>query len=137
MAQVLMVNAHPLLPEVIEEGRRFVKALCDSGVEVTGAFWLYETERERWRLMLISPYYDREEPLAAYSRLGSVFDSMDPPIRFDPTNVSFLRRGDRRLKDLRRHFKSNTRDSDALIEGANLGGQYVEAIYLYPPSQKS
>jgi hypothetical protein len=135
MAQVLMVNAHPLLPEVIEEGRRLVKAVRDSGVEITAAFWLYETEPEKWRLVLVSPTYDREGPREGYSQLSSVFDSMAPPIRFELTNVSFLRRGDRRRKDLHRYLKTNTRDSDTLIEGASLGGQYVEAIYLYPPNE--
>jgi hypothetical protein len=129
---LMMVNAHPLLPEVIEEGRRLVKAVRNSGITITAALWMYETEPERWRLMLISPSYDRADPLDAYSALSAVVDSMNPPIRFDVTAVSFMRLADRRRKALRRFLKSNVRDSDTVIEGASLEGQYVEAMYFYP-----
>jgi hypothetical protein len=77
MDQVVMVNARPLQWKAINEGRRLIRALCESRFDVVAAFWLFSSDSDRWRLLIASPIRDREGGVQAYSRLGSVYDSID------------------------------------------------------------
>jgi hypothetical protein len=49
------VAEEALVAEDIEAGRRFVELLDRSGTEVKGAFWLYQPDAERWRLVIVTP----------------------------------------------------------------------------------
>ena len=49
----------PLVDEDIDAGRQFVQFLDDQAVEVRGAFWLYQPDAERWRLVVVTPEAER------------------------------------------------------------------------------
>ena len=135
MDQVLMVTARPLLPEVIDEGRRLIRALHASRFEVDAAFWLFLSDSERWKLIIASPVRLREGAFQAYSRLRAVSNSMDPLLRIEETDVALAKCEDRRVKALRSRFIFKRETSDAIIEHASLDGEYFEAVYLYQLSE--
>ncbi len=135
MGQVLMVGARVLLPEVIDEGRRLIRALLASQFELNAVYWLFLDESERWKLMIASPIRDRDGAFPAYSRLRSVRDAMDPPLKIETTDVALTRGGDRRAKALLNRFDFKHAKIDEVIEREGLDGEYIEAAYLYHLSE--
>ncbi len=135
MDHVLMLGARILLPEVIDEGRRLIRALHASQFEFDAVFWLFLSEPQRWKLMITSPIRGREGAFPAYSWLNSVCDAMDPPLRIDTTDVALARGGDRRVKALLKRFDFKHAKVDQVIEREGLDGEYVEAAYLYQLSE--
>ncbi|MGP0064650.1 MAG: hypothetical protein ACLQGP_13765 [Isosphaeraceae bacterium] len=135
MGQVLMVGARILLPEVIDEGRRLIRALHASQFEVDAVFWLFLSESERWKLMIATPIRDREGAFSAYARLRSVRDAMDPPLRIETDDVALARGGDRRVRALQKRFDFKHARLDEVIEREGLDGEYIEAAYLYELSE--
>ena len=131
MGQVLMVGARILLPEVTDEGRRLIRALHASQFEVDAVFWLFQSESERWKLMIATPIRDREGAFRAYSRLHAVYDAMDPPLRIETTDVALARGGDRRVKALLKRFDFKHAKADKVVEREGLDGEFIEAAYLY------
>jgi hypothetical protein len=123
------------MPEVIEEGRRLIRALHESQVDVTAAFWVFLSDLERWRLVIASKLYDREGPIKAYSHLGSIYDQINPRLRIRITDLEFAGSEDRRVKVLEKRFVFQREKTDAIIEHANLDGEYFEAVYLYQLSE--
>lgn len=99
------------------------------------AFWVFSSEADRWRLVIASPIRDREGGVKAYSRLGSVYDSIDPPIGFPITDVAIVGATDRRVKALKKRFVFKREQADTVIENASLDGVYFESVYLYPLSE--
>jgi hypothetical protein len=130
-----MVTARPLLPEVIDEGRRLIRALHASGFEVDAAYWLFISDSERWKLFVASPIREREGAFQAYSRLNSISNAIDPPLRIERSDVALARCEDRRVKALEKRFIFKREKTDAVIEHASLDGEYFEAVYLYQLSE--
>ena len=123
------------MPELIEVGRRLIRALQASQFEVAAAFWLFLDDFERWRLMIASPLY-LEGPRGAYSSIPeSFFDPVDLPMTITVPDVVFLSPEDRRVKALEKRFLFKHEPSDALVEHADIGGEYIKAIYLYQLSE--
>jgi hypothetical protein len=135
MDQVLMVTAPPLLTEVIDEGRRLISELRKNQFEIDAAFWMFRSESERWRMTIATPLYDREGPRKVYSRLITVYDAIEPPLRIQITDVALARSEDRRVKDLQCRFIFKRETIDAIIEHVNLDGEYFRAVYLYQLSE--
>src|SRR3954447_6547601 len=135
MDQVLMVSARPLMYEVIEEGRRLIKELHESHIEVDAAFWAFLSDLERWRLLIASRVYDHEGPIKAYSRFGSIYDRIKPRLRIAITDLELVSCEDRRVKALQSRFIFKHETIDTVIEHANLDGEYFEAVYLYQLSE--
>lgn len=44
----------PLVEDAIKAGAEFVKLLDRIGVPVSGAFWLYQPDADRWRLVIVT-----------------------------------------------------------------------------------
>ncbi len=135
MGHVLMVGARILLPEVIDEGRRLIRALHASQFEFDAVYWLFQSESQRWKLMIDSPICDREGPIRAYSRLNSVCDAMTPPLRIKSDDIALAMSWDRRPKALQKRFDFKHAKDDEVIEREGLDGEDVEAAYLYQLSE--
>jgi len=50
----------------IREGKFLLLALDAGKINITDAFWLYDSESLDWQLMFASPLVDKDGPLAAY-----------------------------------------------------------------------
>ncbi len=135
MDPVLMVSARPLLPEVIDEGRRLIRVLHESQFDAVAAFWAFLSDLERWRLLIASRVYDREGPIKAYSRFGSIYDHITPRLRVAITDVELLSCEDHRVKALQKRFPFKREKADTVIEHTSLDGEYFEAVYLYQLSE--
>jgi hypothetical protein len=135
MGHVLMVGARILLPEVIDEGRRLIQALHASRYEFDAVYWLFKSETQRWKLMIDSPIRERDGAVPAYSRLRTVCDAMDPPLRIKSDDIALTVSGDRLVKALRKRFDFKKAKDDEVIEREGLDGEYFEAAYLYQLSE--
>ncbi len=139
MDQVLMVSARPLMSEVIEEGRRLIRGIreapADVKLDVTAAYWDFLSDLERWRLVIASRFYDREGPIRAYSRLGSIYDKIWPRPRIPITDLEFAGAGERRVRALQKRFDFQHEEIDTIMEHVSLDGEYFEVVYLYQLSE--
>jgi hypothetical protein len=135
MDPVLMVSARALLPEVIEEGRRLLRAVHESQIDVKAAYWVFLSDLERWRLVIASRIYDRQGPIKTYSRFGAVYDRINPRLRIPITDLELASPEDRLVKVLEKRFIFKREKLDTVIEHVNLDGEYFEALYLYQLSE--
>jgi hypothetical protein len=55
-----------LVEKNIRDGEELIKALDRSKLEVKAALWFYNVETDIWRLIIASPYVDKQGPKEAY-----------------------------------------------------------------------
>src|SRR2546425_4358232 len=85
----------------IDEGRKLVDALEDSGIPLKAAFWLYFDEADVWRLVVASPLVDKEGPLRVYERIQEVLKKLAETIPIQLSEISAFSPNDGIVKPLR------------------------------------
>ena len=74
---------------MIGAGRKLIEALDESPFKVTAAMWFYLSENDEWRLIIASPYIDKEGPKKSYEFIQDQLDKLSKCIDV----VALLRSG--------------------------------------------
>lgn len=119
-----------LVDKYKEEGRRLLLALDDAGVDITAAFWFYQTDKERWRLLLAMPIVATKGPRAGYERILEVL-SAHPEIQLDLTDITVLSPSDRLPQLLKTAVRTDSTIAGIALSHDVINGTYIEDAYIY------
>lgn len=122
-----------LVGQEIQEGQRLIDALNLANFLVDSALWIYSSERETWRLMLASPFYDRQGPLKTYHEIISVFRNLKPELGINWMDLVAVSPKHELIKGL----SQLQQDSQFNLSGKRLRNNtinhiYVDDAYIYP-----
>ncbi len=116
--------AHPeLVSSDIEAGRQFLRQLDAAGVPTMGAYWLWYSEEERWRLVIVSPDATR----GVRDLYGKAI-SIDPEL--DLTKVRFVPPADSAFRALENVIDLRG-EGEVRLSNNMLGGVYIEDALIY------
>lgn len=87
-----------LVERVIEDGKRTLAALDAAGLQITGALWLLDAERDEWSLILETPLVETLGPLALYKRIREVIAATPAIETVSTRDISVRGPSDRFLK---------------------------------------
>jgi hypothetical protein len=75
------MDKEELVSKQIGAGSLLIDTLDRSEFRVSAAMWFYMSENSEWRLMIASPYVDKNGPKKAYEFIQNILDEL-------PNNVS-------------------------------------------------
>jgi len=78
----------PLVEQWKADGKRLVRALVDAGLEVRAAFWFFDGESGRWRLVIHFPKVDNTSTNLLYGVVQRIMWPMKPPLSFGLSDVA-------------------------------------------------
>jgi hypothetical protein len=113
----------PLVDRDIENGRLLVDRLAATGVKIVGAFWFYFTDREQWRLVIVTP--DAESGVRPL-----YVKAHDAEVNLDTTLVQFAPPSSREFKALGRYIDDGGQN-DLHLRMNMLDGVYVDEALIY------
>ncbi len=118
--------ATTLVEPKITEGRALLQVLDQTPVQPFAAFWLWNPEAEAWDLVIGSDLVDRTGPTSALAAIQRVL-SADPRLSevIELGEILVVGRRNWRLKFLRGD------PTTGRLQGAVVGGQFVEDAYVY------
>lgn len=120
-----------LVNQKIEEGANLIRALDSRHYPVSAAFWLFDPDDNRWKLVIASPNYDTNGPRSVYRVIQKYVSAVseDDLALTDITVTSPKNQIVRLLRPVLRTapdaisgiwFKRNT-----------INNTYIEAAYIY------
>ena len=120
----------PLVIEEANAGEEFVRRL-DKRLPVSAAFWVKDSEEERWYLYVASDEITDSNLNVAYGEVLRVAADAPSP-HLDPFQVKLIPSGDPLAQAaLTIHHRFPTKLATRL-GSSNFGGMGVDAVYLYP-----
>ncbi|MCK5270902.1 MAG: hypothetical protein KAJ46_08960 [Sedimentisphaerales bacterium] len=125
-----MVNIS-LVEKAIQDGRRLLSALDDKQINVRAAFWIYDSESEKWRLTLAMPMVDKKGPKESYREVQTVLsDPSAEKLDISLRDVTVVSPENELVKLLRFaiHFEGT---GGIVFEGNTINGIYIEKAYIY------
>jgi hypothetical protein len=113
----------PLVEKNIEAGRQFVMLLDRIGIKAHAAFWLYRSDTERWRLVIVCDEAEKGSR-DLYLRTIKAGSTMElGMVEFQPTSSRFYKHLSKEL-----HVEGL---SEERVSQCTLNGVYIEDALIY------
>jgi hypothetical protein len=100
------------------DGEILIKELDQSHINVYAAFWLYDSEADRWRLMIASKNSDFASPKKAYIQINDVLESMKSrgiTVNFSLENITVVSPIDPLITGLKKAVTTVPEDSSGFV----------------------
>jgi len=132
MAEETLVK-EVLTDQMIAAGAELTKQLDRSDWSAVGSLWLYESEINQWRLLLVSPLVSTEGPLAAYRQVSTALRLVNQPLSLE--NISVVAPEDPRVRALASAYQTGLRNEGRRVFRGAVNGHYIDDAYVYrlPP----
>jgi hypothetical protein len=113
-----------LTDSMIAAGEAFTNALERKNWSFVAAFWLYDWENNRWKLLIASPVVDQKGPLEAYREVLPETNATTPPLEWMAVQVVSPK--DRYVRELLELVERGLQ-----LDGRRHRGRVVEDSYVY------
>lgn len=117
------------------DGEMLIRELEHAQINVHSAFWLYDSEADRWRLIIASEIEDFYSPKKAYTHIWNVLKEMTNKgieIGFSFDNISVMSPKDPLIKALSMTIKTGPEDICGIRFSRNrIGNSYIDDSYIY------
>jgi hypothetical protein len=137
MAAEVLLNQDraTLTPAMIAAGRDLVRRLRER-LPLVAAFWLYQEERGRWRLMLASPLVAERGSLETYRQVQAVLEGRPDRLSYgmndlELDDITVIDPGNELVSLWRRVYPEGIRVGEARASGVSIAGRYFEGAFFY------
>ena len=120
-----------LVEKNIDEGKRLIIGLDNTGFQVDAAMWFYLSDPAEWRLFLASPFVDKEGPKKAYSFIQSVLERLSPPSEISLKDISVLSPSHHLIHLLRIAIRTGPGISGIRFTQNVINNTLIEDAYIY------
>jgi len=120
-----------LVEHDIEDGKRLIKALDESGFKVRSALWFYVTEADKWVLYIASPIFDDRGPSSSYAALQKVLLGVSPKLGLSLGDVAVVSPNDDLMKLFRRAVRTGPGISTMRFSRNTINGVFIQDALLY------
>jgi len=128
------MDTDTLVEKRIDDGRKLVDELAQSGFKATAAFWLKASDDGKWNFYLVSPVVDAGGLGKAYRLLHPLVRARPQPIWIDPLEIKLIGPSNPSAREvLSIHSRIRGPHVSPLSwGGTKLGNMSIEGAYLYP-----
>lgn len=120
-----------LVEKDIKEGKRLIETLDEARFGVTAALWFYLTDSEEWRLLIASPYKEKNGPKKAYSFIQGELEKLTPSIDISLKDISVLSPNHNLIKLLKVAIHTKPGISDIRFTRNVINNILIEDAYIY------
>lgn len=131
MAQETVVKDF-LSNEMITAGEELTRRLDEVQFEVTGSFWLYDSDSNVWRMIIANPQVDVNGPARAYKKIQSAVSQMpaDQP-KIHLKDITVIDSKDPLISLLRKGVRTGKGISGQRLSRNAINGVWFEDAYIY------
>ena len=126
-----MIEAN-LTKELIDAGASLVKKLDERGLAPDMAFWLYSSEEQTWKLLLVEVKLAKKGPKAAYSEVQKILAKYAQELGNLKLDDLVLEKPDARIVELiRKAVRTGPAVSGIRFKNNVVDGTLIDDAYIY------
>jgi hypothetical protein len=134
MAEEILVK-ESLTPEMVRVGEQIVRALDNSRWPVVSAFWLFDPEQNRWRLIIASPEVGLQGPRNAYIHIGKALQELHTG-EISLHDISVRSPDDKLVKIFASAVSTGPEMSGIRFSRNAIDGRYIEDAFIYRSGER-
>jgi hypothetical protein len=120
-----------LVEKGIPEGKRLIEALDKADFQVQAAIWFYFTDSGEWRLLIASPFVEKNGPMKAYNSVQGVLEKLSPPPGISLKDISVVSPKHHLITLLRRAIGTGPGISGIRFTRNVINNTLIEDAYIY------
>ena len=120
-----------LVDREVEAGRLLLEQLDRQQISVKAAFWNYDVENERWRLVLAMPICDTQGPIAAYGKIQDALKQIPEAKRLDLNETNAANTRDILVEALCKLVRTGPGISSIRVTDSSANGVYIDDALIY------
>jgi hypothetical protein len=120
-----------LVEKDIQEGKGLIEALDKADFQVEAAIWFYLTDSGEWRLLIASPFVEKNGPKKAYSFIQAVLAQLSPPSGISLKDISVLSPKHHLISLLRIAIRTGPGISGIRFTRNVINNTLIEDAYIY------
>lgn len=122
----------PILVDAdLEAGKTLLSNLDKSRFSVEAAFWFYLSDSNEWRLIFALPSVDRIGPQAAYEKMQSQLQKLDPKYNLALQNISIVSPKENLIMLLKKVIHTGPESSGIRFTRNTINNVFIEDAYIY------
>jgi len=122
----------PTLVETdLEAGKALLSVLDKSRFSVKAALWFYLSDSNEWRLIFALPSVDRIGPQAAYEKMQSQLQKLDPKYNLTLQNISIVSPKENLIMLLKKAIRTGPGPSGIRFTRNTINNVFIEDAYIY------
>ena len=135
MAEEAVVK-EALTEEMKNDGAALTRALDESGWPVVASFWYFESDYNRWKLMLASPRVSSDGAKEAYGTVIRALDALHQP-RSNVNHITVIAPDHPIVRALASEVQTGWTIGGKLHTARAIKGRFIEDAYLYRMTSES
>jgi hypothetical protein len=120
-----------LVEKYIEDGKKLINGLDEKGFRLDAALWFYLTDSDEWRLLLASPFVEKEGPRKSYNVIQSVLEGLSPPSAISLKDISIVSPNYNLIQLLKIAIRTGPGISDIRFTRNVINNTLIEDAYIY------
>ena len=120
-----------LVEKYIEDGKKLITGLDEKGFRLDAALWFYLTDSDEWRLLLASPFVEKEGPRKSYNVIQSVLEGLSPPSAISLKDISIVSPNYNLIQLLKIAIRTGPGISDIRFTRNVINNTLIEDAYIY------
>ena len=122
-----------LVETQIDDGRMIVRQLEADGYQLDSALWRYDSEKDKWVLLIATPLVIKSGPKEAYVKIKESLDRLQIPLKTPTIDFMIIRPDHKTLSFVRSSSATTnlTEDRPVYVSGGVLGGEMFEGAFVY------
>ena len=121
-----------LLDSDVTAGARFIEALDRNGEVVNSALWFYYPDLSRWKLLIVSPTFDKAGLIPSYTKISQILSQDDQTVHtISVGDIKILMPKDPLMQLLKGITRTGKGLNQIRMTSAVLNGIYVEDALIY------
>lgn len=125
-----MVKA-ALVEKDIDEGKRLIEELDKTDFQVQAALWFYLVDSDEWRLLVASPFVEKEGPRKSYNFIQTVLAKLSPPSEISVKDISVISPSNDLIKLIRSAIRIGPGISGIRFTRNVINNTLIEDAYIY------
>ena len=115
----------------LEAGKALLSVLDKSRFSVNAAFWFYLSDSNEWRLIFALPLVDRIGPQAAYEKMQSQLQKLNPKYNLALQNISIVSPKENLIMLLKKVIHTGLEPSSIRFTRNTINNVFIEDAYIY------
>ncbi len=122
-----------LVDTQINDGRRIVRQLEADGYQLDSALWLYDSEKDKWILLIATPLIVTNGPKEAYTKIKESLDKVPSRLRTHTIDLAIISPSHKILELLKSSATATelVKKRSVFVSGSSHAGQIVEDAFIY------
>jgi len=121
-----------LLESDITAGARLIEELDKKGADVSAALWFFDPDLSEWKLLLVSPTFEKNGLTASYTMVSEVISSIgDVNKSISIDNIKIVKNNDPMMRLLKGIVRSGKGLNTIRMTSNMMNGIYVQDALIY------